>query len=90
MRLRTFCFAAVAEVVHHSKMERRMSALPPKADIGTELRNDRFVPIADIRVITERRDAYCFSKEVRSPGATLTSVSTTVLISEFSDKYWWY
>jgi hypothetical protein len=25
-----------------------MSALPPKADIGTELRNVRFVPKADI------------------------------------------
>ena len=26
-----------------------MSALPPKADIGTQSRNVRFVPVADIR-----------------------------------------
>ena len=31
-----------------SEHVRRMSALPPKADIGTESRNVRFVPKADI------------------------------------------
>jgi hypothetical protein len=31
-----------------SALVRVMSALPPKADIGTQLRNVRFVPKADI------------------------------------------
>jgi len=33
-----------------------MSALPPKADIGTQSRHVRFVPIADIREIARYFD----------------------------------
>src|SRR5262249_14682736 len=33
-----------------------MSALPPKADIGTKPRNVRFVPIADMAFITQTPD----------------------------------
>ena len=33
-------------------MVRLMSALPPKADIGTRQRNVRYVPKADIRAVT--------------------------------------
>jgi len=33
------------------------SASPPKADIGTQSRDVRFVPKADIAFITQRRDA---------------------------------
>src|SRR6516225_12024812 len=34
-----------------------MSALPPKADIGTQPRDVRFVPKADITALFERKDA---------------------------------
>jgi len=33
---------------------RAMSALPPKADIGTQPRDVRFVPKADIRILFEQ------------------------------------
>jgi len=36
-----------------------MSALPPKADIGTQLRNVRFVPKADILRRSNRGSCYC-------------------------------
>jgi len=36
------------------KHVRLMSALPPKADIGTQLRNVRFVPKADICAATKK------------------------------------
>ena len=35
-------------MLHHSKIGRPNSALPPKADIGTQSRNVCFVPKADI------------------------------------------
>ncbi len=31
----------------------KMSALPPKADIGAAVQNVRFVPIADMRLLPE-------------------------------------
>jgi len=34
---------------------RRMSALPPKADIGTQTRNVRFVPKADMKAHMDLR-----------------------------------
>jgi hypothetical protein len=46
-----------------------MSALPPKADIGTQSRNVRFVPKADIlHCSKERRYSITFSARARSDG----------------------
>ena len=38
---------------------RGMSALPPKANMGTRPRDVRFVPKADMRVFRESLDAAC-------------------------------
>jgi len=46
-----------------------MSALPPKADIGTQPRDVRFVPKADIlHCGKERRYSITFSARARSDG----------------------
>ena len=37
-----------------SEVVQSMSALPPKADIGTQSRNVCFVPKADIRILFEQ------------------------------------
>jgi hypothetical protein len=34
--------------------------------------------------------AYCFPRGVKLPPAVVPSVSATILISEFSDRYLWY
>ena len=47
---------------------RAMSALPPKADIGTQPRNVRFVPIADIKA----PPSSCSLKRTGSPRGELS------------------
>src|SRR6516225_3633290 len=50
-----------------------MSALPPKADIGTQPRDVRFVPKADIpRCGKERRHSITSSAVASSAGGTVT------------------
>ena len=52
MILMTVCGGVRADTV-----PQRMSALPPKADIGTQSRNVRFVPKANIQPGTYRNGA---------------------------------
>ena len=59
---------------------RAMSALPPKADIGTQPRDVRFVPKADIlRCGTERRYSITSSAVASSSGGMLRPNAVAVL-----------
>src|SRR5262249_28266666 len=59
---------------------RPMSALPPKADIGTQPRDVRFVPKADIlHCEKERGYSITSSARERSVGGTSRSIAFAVL-----------
>src|SRR5215469_14662535 len=47
----------------HFRFARPMSALPPKADVGTHSRNVRFVPKADIRALVPRSPSVHCNRE---------------------------
>src|SRR6516162_6665833 len=88
-------YHAVGRIVHHGKFwlpmsalgqkrtlgqVRAMSALPPKADIGTQPRDVRFVPKADIpRCSEDRRHSITWSARASSEGGMVTPSALAVL-----------
>src|SRR6516165_5747866 len=63
-----------------SKRLHPMSALPPKADIGTQPRNVRFVPKADICAAANSRYSITLSARERSEGGTVRPSALAVFI----------
>jgi hypothetical protein len=76
------------------KHRKASMALDERRDVRVVCSGEKIsCPVAwhGARSITSEHSRACyFSKAVKFSRATLPSVSTTVLMSEFSDRYLWY